>query len=105
MTMDPIACINRITAALASGDRVEARRAYEDLRDWIESGGFVPVIVAAPTVTFRPKAQEVTGRPVVPMQQPLTEIVEVNDPRDQPGIVTQSDQDSLSIKPDDLESN
>ena len=98
--MDPITIINRMTAALAVGDRREARVVFEELRDFIEGGGRVPVIAEAPTVTFpAKKPTDIIGRAVV-VEPPLTKVIEVNTPDDAPGIVTGNDQGSILIDPD-----
>lgn len=50
--MDIVACLNRLLCAMVEGDRSEERAALSDLRAWIDKGGYVPVIEAAPTRIF-----------------------------------------------------
>lgn len=40
--MDPNECLMRWARAVLSEDRSEANDAYEDLRSWMERGGFEP---------------------------------------------------------------
>ena len=40
--MDPDACLRRLSEALEDGDLEEAKHAAQDLRDWLDKGGFAP---------------------------------------------------------------
>lgn len=45
--MDPHATFLRLLDALQQRDTEDARQAFEDLADWIKSGGFVPPSIPA----------------------------------------------------------
>lgn len=40
--MDPVACLERLDAAMAALDRQEIAASADDLISWLEKGGFMP---------------------------------------------------------------
>ena len=67
--MDPTECLRRFLQHVRNGERLEANEAWQNLRDWLASGGFEPAWGAVCTIVYDAECQAIILKTALPTRK------------------------------------